>query len=508
MQNCPRSLEQRNVRNPSRRIAILFGVVICHAFAHSHSVASAASWTERAKLTPPSASGSASFGSSVATQDGIALISAPGDDLDGENWGSASVIDVDPLSLTFGKQLVRFAPTDAQSGASFGGRVAIGEGVGAVGGGYDGENYTFHLHNLDPASGEFGTLLHGVPTSVTSGRISVSMNDSHMIVGTTDADCCGAAYLYDADPASTTFGEELTKFTPSRSATEFGTSVALHNGRAIVGAYGAPPSPGTWNGAGYLFDANPLSSSFGAELAVLEPLDPGSGNFGMASALNEAVAVMGRWYNVHDQSGSAYVFDVNPASATFGMQLLKLQPPEPERERFFGGAVVIEDEVAYITASATVYGFDVNPSSPSFGQELFRLVLSDTSPSPSDSYRALRVSVDGDVAVVGAYWATDRDVSSGAVYIFTRDSDLSGDTNKDGTVDLLDLNNVRNHFGGTGLGDTNADGKVDLVDLNNVRNHFGETSASMSVPEPGALGLAASLLATFAIRIPLRARGR
>jgi hypothetical protein len=71
-----------------------------------------------------------------------------------------------------------------------------------------------------------------------------------------------------------------------------------------------------------------------------------------------------------------------------------------------------------------------------------------------------------------------------------RDTAIPGDTNGDSLVDLADLNNVRNHFGGTGLGDTNADGVVDLEDLNAVRNHFGAGN-STSVPEPSALGLLA-----------------
>jgi hypothetical protein len=54
---------------------------------------------------------------------------------------------------------------------------------------------------------------------------------------------------------------------------------------------------------------------------------------------------------------------------------------------------------------------------------------------------------------------------------------LDGDTNGDGVVDLTDLNNVRNNFGGAGVGDTNGDGIVDLVDLNAVRNNFGAGSA-------------------------------
>lgn len=58
-----------------------------------------------------------------------------------------------------------------------------------------------------------------------------------------------------------------------------------------------------------------------------------------------------------------------------------------------------------------------------------------------------------------------------------------GDTNGDGAVNLVDLNNVRNNFGATGvgvLGDTNGDQTVDLVDLNAVRNNFG---AAVPVPQ-------------------------
>jgi hypothetical protein len=56
---------------------------------------------------------------------------------------------------------------------------------------------------------------------------------------------------------------------------------------------------------------------------------------------------------------------------------------------------------------------------------------------------------------------------------------LLGDTNGDGKVDLVDLNNVRNFFGAAGpgvAGDTNGDNVVDLTDLNNVRNNFGASS--------------------------------
>ena len=61
-----------------------------------------------------------------------------------------------------------------------------------------------------------------------------------------------------------------------------------------------------------------------------------------------------------------------------------------------------------------------------------------------------------------------------------------GDTNGDGQVDIVDLNNVRNNFGSENppVGDTNGDNVVDITDLNAVRNNFG---AGSPVPEPSAV---------------------
>ncbi len=68
---------------------------------------------------------------------------------------------------------------------------------------------------------------------------------------------------------------------------------------------------------------------------------------------------------------------------------------------------------------------------------------------------------------------------------------VPGDTNSDGDVDLVDLNNVRNNFGATGApglpGDAIPfDGIVDLADLNAVRNNFGAVGAQ-AVPEPSTI---------------------
>jgi ELWxxDGT repeat protein len=64
-----------------------------------------------------------------------------------------------------------------------------------------------------------------------------------------------------------------------------------------------------------------------------------------------------------------------------------------------------------------------------------------------------------------------------------------GDTDADGDVDLEDLANVRNHFGGQGFGDADEDGDVDISDLNAVRNNFGAGSSSFASSSRGGLNV-------------------
>ena len=74
---------------------------------------------------------------------------------------------------------------------------------------------------------------------------------------------------------------------------------------------------------------------------------------------------------------------------------------------------------------------------------------------------------------------------------------LVGDTDGNGKVDLTDYANVVNHLGSAGtppvLFDTNGDGKIDLTDYANVVNHLGSGNGSgggaSAVPEPTTLAL-------------------
>jgi glucose/arabinose dehydrogenase len=87
--------------------------------------------------------------------------------------------------------------------------------------------------------------------------------------------------------------------------------------------------------------------------------------------------------------------------------------------------------------------------------------------------------------------------SSGDVLKLT---DMPGDVNLDGAVDIFDVNLVSAQWGQAGpLGDANHDGTVNIFDVNWISSHWTGTPAS-PVPEPSTIALAALAVIGLAIR--------
>jgi hypothetical protein len=171
-----------------------------------------------------------------------------------------------------------------------------------------------------------------------------------------------------------------------------------------------------------------------------------------------------------------------------------------------GAAVFLDDNydpTNSATASATLtnsWAKRIDPLDPdniaATGLSLYRVANNDPG---LDSPGARILMESNDAGGLPAMLRNDDYAMRHFLYPVVIPSQL-GDTNGDGIVDLADLNNVRNNFGGTGLGDTDANGTIDLADLNNVRNNFG---AGAAVPEPNSLTIA---FAGFVVLVALRRR--
>ncbi len=167
-----------------------------------------------------------------------------------------------------------------------------------------------------------------------------------------------------------------------------------------------------------------------------------------------------------------------------------------------------DDEGGFDTESIRVTVRNLAPAAEIFGLlsenpvgELVALTANVSDPGPLDTFTTTwRVERDGVLYasgndsqfsftpdVEGTYLvvltATDDDAGTTVVTANVRvpGGSVDGDTNRDGVVDVVDLNNVRNNFGGTGLGDANGDGLVDVHDLNAVRNNFGASAAPLAL---------------------------
>lgn len=287
---------------------------------------------ELGKLVPEDGAASVLFGGAVAISGTRVVVGAASVDDAGRNSGSAYVFD-----LETGAQIARLTAADAAADDYFGASVAIsGERVlvGAYGqdanGTDSGAAYVFdagtgtQLAKIEPDAGATNDLF----------GYSVALSGDRAIVGAFQSDAVapdgGAAYVFDLSS-----GTQLSKLTSAtgRAGDHFGSSVAIHGTRAVVGA----PRAGLDEedtGLAYLFDV-----ATGELIATLLAEAGGAGDaFGFSVALSDRIAMIGAPY--HDlagpDAGAAYLFDIRT-----GAQLAQVLAASGGASDAFGYAVAV-----------------------------------------------------------------------------------------------------------------------------------------------------------------------
>ena len=366
--------------------------------------------TELFKLTAADTETVDWFGHSVGVSGDVAIVGVPYDDDAGLSSGSAYLFDV-----TTGDELFKLTGSDAAADDRFGHAVAISGDAAIVGARYDddGGDNSGAAYIYDVTTGdEILKLTASDPSPLGRFGEAVGISGNTAIIaaqGNGEAgDDSGSAYLFDV-----TTGEQLFKLTASDAAARdaFGSSVAIYGNVAIVGAHN---NDGVVSGSGsaYLFDV-----TTGAELFKLTASDAASGDaFGRSVAIYGNVAMVGAFHNdeaAYD-SGAAYLFDV-----VTGQQLFKLTASDAATVDLFGYSVALSTEVAVVGAyyrddagedSGSAYLFDVNT-----GAELFKLTASD---GGSQHHFGLSVAIYNDVAIVGSPNDTHAGYNSGSAYLY------------------------------------------------------------------------------------------
>lgn len=258
---------------------------------------------QRFKLTASDAYGTQKFGYSIAIDNGIVAVgTAPSNGLNGFS-GAAYLFDA-----TTGEELFKLTPSDGAIHGRFGFSIAIDNGIVAVGSMYDDER-AGSIYLFDVTTGkEIKKLIASDRMSYDHLGRSVAIDDGIVVAGASGADLdelrVGAAYIFDAST-----GMELFKLTAGDGLRDdaFGSSVAIQNGRVVVGEHMGDEA-GVNSGAAYLFDA-----ATGEQLAKLTPSDGISlERFGSTIGFDDGVIVVGenRLDGVERQLGSAYLFDI------------------------------------------------------------------------------------------------------------------------------------------------------------------------------------------------------
>jgi hypothetical protein len=228
----------------------------------------------------------------------------------------------------------------------------------------------------------------------------------------------GAAYPVTVDPLITSQEAKL-KPIDATAGDSFGYSVALSGDTALVGAYGDDDG-GSASGSAYVFVRSGTSWTLQAKLTAADAA--ADDNFGTSVSISGDSALVGAHQDDDggDASGSAYVF---ARSGTSWAQQAKLTAADGAASDQFGVSVSVSGESAVVGAvfdddagnsSGSAYVFA--RSGTSWTQQA-KLTAADAAANDSFGYS---VALEGDTAVVGAYWDDDTAVNSGSAYVFVR----------------------------------------------------------------------------------------
>lgn len=359
--------------------------------------------------------------------------------------GLAFVADADPNSATYGSLLDVLGSPQVNVASEFGHSMTVvgahlvvgsryaGTGLARAGAAYlfasdaTGDNFnhlaTFANPRPGPQVDSFGFAVAPVGDMVLVGAF---------LQGETPY-AAGAAYLFNADPQSPTFSTLIKTFeNPQPGLFDMfgGAATAVGAGKVLIGAF-RDDTGGIDSGTAYLYDADPQSSSFGSLLyTFLNPTPAPSDPDGKNDEFGHTMAALGNYVLIgalrDDQgakdAGSVHMFDADPQSPTFGTLIHTFHNPTPAAGENFGFSIVTQGTDVFIGAwraddvgvlyGGAVYVFDGDLSSPSFGS----LKQTLTPPDAADYYTfGTSLAIQGDRLAVGAI---GRAGGAGAVFVY------------------------------------------------------------------------------------------
>ena len=233
-----------------------------------------------------------------------------------------------------------------------------------------------------------------------------------------EVDEAGAAYPLVVDPMLMGV-ESKVLATDGSSLDYFGYTVSLDGSTALIGAYG-DDDKGNMSGSVYVFMRD---NSRWLQHQKLTASDGAAADyFGYAVSLKGNTAVVGAYGNDDKGSttGSAYIF---ARSGTTWKQQQKILGADSAAGDYFGYAVSAHGDTVLVGAyfdddrgsnSGSAYVFARSGSTWTQQQKLT------AGNGGGDDRFGFSVAVEGDVALVGAYYEDTRGTNAGSAYVFAR----------------------------------------------------------------------------------------
>ncbi|MHC4521082.1 MAG: FG-GAP repeat protein [Planctomycetota bacterium] len=220
-------------------------------------------------------------------------------------------------------------------------------------------------------------------------------------------------------------GITQVKILPSDGAAEdhFAPFVSIDGDTAIAGANGND-DPADSCGSAYIFQRNQDGTNNWGEVVKITASDAGYAHlFGLAVSIAGDTAIVGAHEN---RPGAAYIFQRDQGGPNNWGEVAKLTGSDAGIDDAFGARVSIDGDIAIVGApghdgfgnsSGAAYVFYRNEGGPDNWGEVAILTASDAVAEHAFGV----VSISGDTVIIGAPGDDTPSVDTGSAYIFQRD---------------------------------------------------------------------------------------
>ena len=361
------------------------------------------------------------------------------------------VLDLDPASATFGEVLTTFPLTNSFTGWAMPTIKALDNKLFISDPGYDGtqpDSGAIYVYDNDPASATYGQQIHIIenPTPATADftfdadqfGASLAIAGGNIVTSAIFDDTAGldagAVYVFSGDD----YALKSTIHSPHHETSRFGQTVCTAGNFLAVGL---PMKDGQSVNEGAVQLYNPVS---GALVKTLENPDHLSNDlFGEVMASDDRLLAIKSTFDTTGltHAGRVHLFDIDPASATFGQRLAVIDRPVSDFDAYghrveteFGASMRFGNHKLLITSPyqfqgiamtvqaqpiGVVFIYDADPDSAQFGQiqdSIINPTIFDVSTQPEpNTHLSNALDFMGNDVLMGSIW--DGDNPSGNIFV-------------------------------------------------------------------------------------------